>query len=235
MHRTTLELLNTARQHKQAVVLLSNLQSGEQALYYPDGTTHGFTLSDTLCTLADKALRSNRCQLFNEADSEIFLQAFNPPLRMIIIGAVHIAKTLVALARLCNYQVTIVDPRQAFADEARFPDVDVNTDWPDKALASLRPDNRTAIITLTHDPKLDDPALNNALASPAFYIGALGSKKTQQARKNRLAKHGFSAEQQARVHGPIGLDIGAQSPEEIAIAIMAQVTQSLHKTPENVV
>ncbi|MCZ6525895.1 MAG: XdhC family protein [Gammaproteobacteria bacterium] len=230
MHRTTLEKVNTAQQHKNPVVLLSNLQSGEQALYYPDGTTHGFVLSDTLYALANKALRSNRCQLFKEADYEIFLQAFNPPLRMIIIGAVHIAKTLASLARLCHYQVTIVDPRQAFADEARFPDVDVNSDWPDKALASLQPDSRTAIITLTHDPKLDEPALISALASTAFYIGALGSNKTQQARKNRLAENGCSAEQQARIHGPIGLDIGAQSPAEIAVAIMAQVTESLHKT-----
>ncbi len=229
MFKTTLQQLNGARRDKQPVLLATDLHSGKQALYFADGTTQGFALTEEQVALANQVLHSDRCKLIKTGDEEIFYQPFNPPLRMIIVGAVHIAKTLVPLASLCNYQVIVIDPRKAFADDARFPHVDVITDWPDQALENLQPDNRTAIITLSHDPKLDEPALAIALRSGAFYIGSLGSKKTQLGRQQRLLEKGFTEQQQARINGPIGLNIGARSPAEIAVAIMAQVTETLNK------
>lgn len=227
MHIDTLENLNDARAQKRPAVLITFLDGNDQGLYFQDGPGDGLKLTDEQQSLAIKVLKTNDCQL--SEDGQAFFQPFNPPLRMVIIGAVHITKILVSMAKLCDYQVTVIDPRQAFAAESRFPDVELNSDWPDVALESLQPDARTAIVTLTHDPKLDDPALNIALKSEVFYIGALGSRKTQQARNERLSDRGFSAEQIARIHGPIGLDISAQSPAEIAVAIMAQITESLHR------
>jgi xanthine dehydrogenase accessory factor len=150
----------------------------------------------------------------------------------------RISQLLAPLAVMCGYDVTVIDPRQAFATNERFPDIKINTAWPDEALKELVPDNRTAVVTLSHDPKLDDPALESALKSDAFYIGALGSRKTQTGRQQRLEEKGFSPEQQQRICGPIGLNIGAQSPAEIALSIMAQVTQqarqgSVHKKTES--
>ena len=226
----TLKELNRAIDSKRAVVLISHLGSGKQTLLFADDSTHDNELSTQQREIAKESLRSGLCKIIKENNEELFFQPFNPPLRMIIIGAVHIAKSLISLARLCYYQVTVIDPRNAFADEARFPDVNILTDWPDRALEIIKPDYRTAIVTLTHDPKLDDPALSAALKTDAFYIGALGSRKTQKDRQQRLIQHGSSIEQQSRIFGPVGLDIGAKSPEEIAISIMAQVTESLHKT-----
>jgi xanthine dehydrogenase accessory factor len=155
----------------------------------------------------------------------VFIHVHNPPLRLVIVGAVHIAQPLSRMAALSGYAVTVIDPRRAFASDERFADVAVSRDWPDEALAALAPDARTAVVMLTHDPKLDDPALEVALGSPAFYIGALGSKRTQAARAKRLADRGLGEAAIARIHGPIGLSIGALSPAEIAIAIMAEITQ----------
>lgn len=227
MHIDTLEKLNDARNRKQPVVLVTFLDGNKQGLYFQDGTVEGLELSESHRLTAAGVSKSNQC-LINE-DERIFFQPFNPPLRMIIIGAVHITQNLVDIARQCGYQVSVIDPRQAFATASRFPDVELVTDWPDKALETLEPDMRTAIITLTHDPKLDDPALDVALNSNAFYIGALGSQKTQGARLKRLRERGFSEQQYSRIHGPIGLDIGAKSPAEIAVSIMAEITASLHK------
>ena len=227
MHIEILEMLNKARSQKRPVVLITFLGDGGQTLYFQDGSYEGKPPTAEQISLAIRSLDTDICQL---AEHEtVFFQPFNPPLRMIIIGAVHITKSLAGMAGNCGYRVIIVDPRQAFAATARFPDVELITDWPDKAMQALAPDARTAVISLSHDPKLDDPALAIALASDAFYIGALGSRKTQEARQNRLMENGFSEKQLARLHGPIGLDIGAQSPAEIAVAIMAQVTESLHR------
>jgi xanthine dehydrogenase accessory factor len=157
-----------------------------------------------------------------------FLQPFPPPKRMIIVGAVHIAQSLVPMAKLSGYDVTIIDPRQAFASESRFPGVTLNHDWPDEAMKAHKPDRRTAIVTLTHDPKLDDPALSIALRSDAFYIGSLGSNRTHARRLDRLREAGFSEAELSRIEAPIGLDIGAVSPAEIAISIMGEVTANLH-------
>jgi xanthine dehydrogenase accessory factor len=178
-----------------------------------------------------KAQSEDRSTVIDTPGGEVFVEVFNPRLRAIIVGAVHIAQPLARMAALTGYLVTVVDPRTAFASDSRFPDVAVSTDWPDEALEKFRPDRRTAIITLTHDPKLDDPALVVALRSAAFYIGALGSKKTHAARCKRLQGMGFGETELARIHGPVGLDIGAISPAEIAISVMAQITQVLRAEP----
>ena len=147
-----------------------------------------------------------------------------PAPRLILVGAVHISQALAPIAALAGYGVTVVDPRRSFATDARFPAVALTTEWPDEALTRLAPDARTAVVTLTHDPKLDDPALTVALNSPAFYIGSLGSRKTHAARLKRLAAAGFDDAALARIHGPVGLPIGALSPAEIAISVLAQIT-----------
>lgn len=162
-----------------------------------------------------------------EADGASFLTVFNPPLRLVVIGAVHIAQALVPMAKIAGYDPFIVDPRDAFASETRFPGEQLIHDWPDEALQTLGLDARTALVLLTHDPKLDDPAIHAALNSEAFYIGALGSKRTHAQRVARLVDAGFSQSQIARIHGPVGLNIGAASPAEIAVSIMAQMTETL--------
>jgi xanthine dehydrogenase accessory factor len=156
-----------------------------------------------------------------------FIAVHNPPLRLVVVGAVHIAKPLLIIARACGYAPTLIDPRDAFGSTARFPGETILGDWPDEALASLSPDARTAVVTLTHDPKLDDPALATALRLPVFYIGALGSKKTHAGRVERLTAQGFTPDEIARIHAPVGLDIGARTPAEIAVSIMAQITATL--------
>ena len=156
-----------------------------------------------------------------------FIQIFNPALRLIVIGAVHIAQALAPMASLAGYHVTVVDPRRAFATDSRFPDVAMNGDWPDEAMTELAPDRRTAVVALTHDPKLDDPALDVALRSEAFYIAALGSRRTHAGRLERLQALGHEPATLARIHGPAGLDIGAVSPAEIAISVMAEMTRAL--------
>ena len=162
-----------------------------------------------------------------EEDQQTFVAFQNPPLRLIIVGAVHIAQALVPMARLAGYDPIVVDPRDSFASEARFPGETMLKDWPDDALQSLGLDPRTALVLLTHDPKLDDPALTFALMSDVFYIGALGSKRTHSSRIERLKAAGFSKAQIDRVHGPIGLDIGAAGPAEIAVSVMAEMTRVL--------
>jgi xanthine dehydrogenase accessory factor len=151
---------------------------------------------------------------------------------MLIVGAVHIAQPLARMAALTGYLVTIIDPRAAFASTERFPDVAINSEWPDDAMKQMKPDRRTAVVTVTHDPKLDDPGLAEALRSEAFYIGALGSRKTHAKRAERLRELGFTDEQLARIKGPVGLKIGAISPAEIAVSIMAEVTQVLRAPVE---
>ncbi|WP_208353622.1 XdhC family protein [Pseudaestuariivita rosea] len=162
-------------------------------------------------------------------EGEVFVGIHNPPLRMAIIGAVHIAQALVPMARIAGYDPVLIDPREAFGAASRFPGETILHDWPDQALTAYGPDTRTAIVTLTHDPKLDDPALQIALRSDAFYIGCLGSTRTHAKRVARLAEAGFSDDELARLHGPVGLDIGAKSPAEIAVAILAQMTATLRQ------
>ena len=158
-----------------------------------------------------------------------FVCIHNPPLRMIVVGAVHIAQPLMQMARLAGYDAVLVDPRDAFATRDRFPDETIVRDWPDEALAAQGLDARTAVVTLTHDPKLDDPAISQALRSDVFYLGCLGSKKTHAKRVARLQQDGYSDADIGRIHAPIGADIGASSPAEIALSIMAQITERLRR------
>ena len=164
-----------------------------------------------------------------EEDGQTFVAIHNPPLRMLIVGAVHIAQALVPMARLAGYDPTLIDPRESFGSQARFPGETILNDWPDEGVAAYGLDSRTALVLLTHDPKLDDPALEQALRSEVFYIGALGSKRTHAKRVARFEDNGYSAEEIGKIHGPVGLDIGAASPAEIALSIMAECTAILRK------
>lgn len=188
-------------------------------------------LEAPLCEAAAQALRSDRASSHDVGGATVFVQPVNPALRMLIVGAVHIAQYLAPMASSAGYDVTVVDPRSAFATPERFPGCAISHEWPDEALAKIGLDARAAVVTLTHDPKLDDPALLAALSSEAFYIGSLGSRRTHGKRLERLRDHGVAVDALARIHGPVGLDIGARSPAEIAVSILAQVTERLRAVP----
>jgi xanthine dehydrogenase accessory factor len=175
------------------------------------------------------AARFARDQSGFEPDGSRFIAIHNPPLRVMIVGAVHIAQALVPMAQIAGFDPLVIDPRDAFATDQRFPGAQICRDWPGDALSAAKPDARTALVLLTHDPKLDDPALHVALASDVFYIGALGSRRTHAARQYRLAEVGFSPNEIARINGPIGLNIGAANPAEIAVAILGQMLQTLRR------
>ena len=231
MQHETLRAVLAARRAKRPVVLVSVLDSGAQRLFYLDAPDES-GLAPPVRAACIAALRADRSRTLPDEDGgSLFLQVFNPPLRMIIVGAVHITQALAPMAGLLGYDVTVVDPRRAFASDERFPGPGVDTDWPDDALRRLAPDRRTAVVTLTHDPKLDDPALEVALASEAFYIGSLGSRRTHAARLDRLRARGGNDSTLARIHAPVGLAIGARSPAEIAAAIAAEVTARLREPP----
>lgn len=223
MQSDLLQRLLEDRAAKRPVVLATRLTDGVQKLLYQTDTEGETGLLEAV----REALASDKGRVVATADGEWFLNVFNPPLRLIIVGAVHIAQPLARIGALAGYDVTVVDPRTAFASEDRFPGIALVTDWPDEAMAAMAPDTRTAVVTLTHDPKLDDPALQAALRSPCFYIGALGSRKTHGTRRERLLAAGFDEAAFARINGPVGLSIGAKSPAEIAISIMAQITEKL--------
>ena len=224
MKRSVLEQLQAARDAVLPTVLITDLANGAQALIVKGEVVAGDLVPDTaLKTAADDCLRQDKSRTVDG----YFLQIFNPPLRLIVVGAVHIAQALVPMATLAGYAVTVIDPRGAWASEARFPGVKVIQDWPEEVMIAQKPDRRTAIVALTHDPKLDDPALAVALKSDAFYIGALGSKKTAAARAERLKQGGSDPEAIAAIDGPIGLNIGAVSPAEIAVSILAKMTLAL--------
>ena len=227
MKRELLDLLLAERAAKQAVVLVTELATGRQELIRPQQPD----LASSLLGLerAREVLRRDRCVILDEKEGRVFLQPFNPPLRLILVGAVHIAQALSRMATEAGYEVIIVDPRQAFAKAQHFEHATLSHDWPDAALHALAPDARTAVAALTHDPKLDEPALDAALRSEAFYVGALGSRRSHAARCRRLRERGLGAADLARVHGPIGLDIGALSPAEIAVSILAEITQTLRR------
>jgi len=220
-----LAALRAARAEGRPVALVTHLASGAQRLIGAGQDRGDLSLPAADLDAARSALVDDRSGLRDGEAGRLFVHVYNPPLRLIIVGAVHIAQPLVGMAQLAGYAVTLVDPRRAFATDSRFPGLDLRSDWPDEALTALRPDRRTAVVTLTHDPKLDDPALLVALRSPAFYVGALGSRRTHAGRLDRLRAEGLGEAELARIHGPVGLSIGAKSPAEIALAILAQVTQ----------
>jgi len=229
MHTTTLDAVLAARDAKQPVALVTDMASGDQALVFDDRVEGALVLNAREASGARRALHEDKPGRIPEADGRpLFVQVFNPPRRLIVVGAVHIAQPLAPMAALAGYAVTVIDPRQSFASAERFPGVTLSDAWPDDALAELKPDSRTAVVTLTHDPKLDDPALALALNSSAFYIGALGSRKTHASRLSRLRGQGFDDTALSRIHGPIGLAIGAKSPAEIAVAVLGEITAVLH-------
>jgi xanthine dehydrogenase accessory factor len=212
-----LSRLQTARAAQRSVVLLTRLSDGAQHLWPEDA------LPGALADAAQQALHSDRTATLPLDGESWFIQPFNPPLRLIIVGAVHAGQALAPLGVAMGFAVTVIDPRGSFATEERFPGVTLNHDWPDEAMAALAPDARTAVVTLTHDPKLDDPALDVALNSTAFYIGALGSKRTHAKRVERLTEMGHEPAAIARIAAPVGLDIGAVTAPEIALSIIAQI------------
>jgi xanthine dehydrogenase accessory factor len=219
--------LQAARAEKRATAVATELSTGAQALIV-DGVVSGELALDE-AMLAEIRRRIVRDRGGVLEGTGLFVETFAPPLRLAIVGAVHIAQALVPMASLTGYDVTVIDPRRAFSSDARFPGVAISRDWPDEALEAFGPDMRTAVVTLTHDPKLDDPALEVALKSPAFYIAALGSRKTHAGRVERLKARGLDEAAIARIHGPAGLAIGAVSPAEVAISVMAEMTAVLRE------
>jgi len=218
MKRDLLAALLAARNQRKAVAIITKVATGEQRLVHKDNTA-----VDPLSAVLEEAFRFDQSGIHGDE----FVHIHNPPLRLVIIGAVHIAQSVIPMAGQAGYDITVIDPRGAFATGARFPEVALRAEWPDEILPGLGLDARSALLALTHDPKIDDPALSLALKSEVFYIGALGSKKTQASRQERLKVAGFSEAQLARIHGPIGLPIGAKGAAEIAISIMAEMTRAL--------
>ncbi|HUD87578.1 MAG TPA: XdhC family protein [Xanthobacteraceae bacterium] len=219
-----LTALNTERDARRAAVVVTDVVSGQQRL-----VKAADVVKDPLKSVLAERLRSGKSGMAETAEGRVFLTVYVPAPQLVITGAVHISQALAPIARLVGYDVTIVDPRTAFASPERFPDVKVIAEWPDEALPPLNVDRYTAFVALTHDPKIDDPALTHALKRDCFYIGALGSRKTHARRVERLKQQGFSDADIARIQAPVGLDIGAVSPAEIAVAIMAQITEKLRE------
>ena len=229
MKTETLNRLMKDRESKLTVALATNLATGAEALVYPDSATGELANDQAVLEAARQALSDDMSRAVEVGGQEVFFNVFNPALRFIIVGAVHIAQPLSRMAALAGYDVTVIDPRRSFGTDDRFPGLTMMDAWPDEAMADIAPDRRTAVVTLSHDPKLDDPALHVALKSDAFYIGCLGSRRTHAKRCERLGDDGFSNDDTARIHGPVGLSIGAKSPSEIAVSILAQVTGALHQ------
>ncbi|MAF96029.1 MAG: XdhC/CoxI family protein [Rhodospirillaceae bacterium] len=207
--------------------IVTRLADGVSALITEGEPEGPLEVPETVLEGAGKAVMEKQSRLVEDGAEPYFIEAVAAPRRLVLIGAVHIAQALAPLAKIAGFHVVVIDPRQAFATDERFPDVKVIAEWPEAALGGLALDNQTAVVTLTHDPKLDDPALKAALTSPAFYVGALGSKKTQAKRAERLAALGLGPAELEKIHGPVGLDIGAVLPGEIAVAIMAEIINEM--------
>ncbi|MCC6946348.1 MAG: XdhC family protein [Bradyrhizobiaceae bacterium] len=227
MRLDLLATLNAERAARRAAVVVTELASGAQRL-----VREGEVAGDALAEALQAQIRSGKSGVVETEAGRFFLELHLPPPRLMITGAVHVSQALAPIARLLGFDVSIVDPRTAFATPERFPDVPLYAEWPDTALARLKPDHWTAFVALTHDPKIDDPALEIALAAGCFYVGALGSKKTHGRRIESLKKRGVPEPSIARIHAPIGLSIGASSPQEIALSIMAEIILRLRRGPE---
>ncbi len=227
MRLDILKALNEERDARRSVIVVTNQDSGAQRLVKAADLG-----ADPLKAVLEKHIRSAKSGIEDTPEGKVFLTVHVPSPKLVITGAVHISQTLAPMGQLLGYDVTIVDPRTAFASIERFPDVKVIAEWPDVALPPIGIDHYTAFVALTHDPKIDDPGLDIALKSDCFYIGALGSRKTHARRVERLkAERGFTDNDIGRIHSPIGLDIGAVSPSEIAVAIIGEITQRLRQEP----
>jgi xanthine dehydrogenase accessory factor len=224
MRLDLLSILNAERAARRATILVTDVETGRQRLVQES------TLDDDpMAEVLRERLRQGKSGLVDAQGRQLFLTVQVPPVKVVVVGAVHVSQALAPMARGLDLDVTIVDPRTAFATPERFPDVPVLAEWPDAALPRIGLDRYTAMVALTHDPKIDDPALDAALRAECFYIGALGSKKTHARRVERLMEAGFSEGEIARIHAPIGLDIGAVSPAEIAVSVLAEIVATLRK------
>ena len=226
MRLDLLTQLNEARRARRACVMVTKLGADDQRLVFGEDMA-----SDPLAEQLETALRSGKSQKIAYDGADWFLTVQAPPVRLVIIGAVHVSQALAPMAKLAGLDVTIIDPRTAFATPERFPDVTLLAQWPDEVLPGLALDRYSAMACLTHDPKIDDPALEAALRADCFYIGALGSRKTHAKRVERLTAEGFSDADIARIRAPIGLDIGAVSPAEIAVSVLGEVISAMRKKP----
>ena len=230
MQPPILKRLLEERAAQRPVALVTRIEDGLQCIVMPREQLGDLALNADELARVRASLAEDRSGMI---EGGYFVHVHNPPLRLILVGAVHIAQALAPMAAIAGYRVVIVDPRRAFATDERFPGITLDDRWPDEALEDLQPNRRTAVVTLTHDPKLDDPALMVALKSDAFYIGCLGSRKTHASRLERLTEAGFGTTDFQRIHGPLGLDIGAITPAEIAISALAEITQVLRRKTES--
>lgn len=222
---TTVNQLLKDRENKRSVATVTGLEDGSQALLYQDILQGNVSLNADELAEAQQLLSQSRSGLLQSSQSQIFVRSYVPKARLIIVGAAHIAQCLAPMATVADFEVTVVDPRSAFASQDRFPGVTLSHEWPDDGLEGLQLDAQTAVVTLSHDLKIDDPALEVALRSPAFYIGALGSKRTHAKRVERLTEMGL-ADQLQRINAPVGLDLGGRAPAEIAVSILAQIIRA---------
>ncbi len=229
MNREILARLHALRQANEPAALVTRLNDGEQALITIGESTGALALDEDARELVLQKIQTDASGMLEEPHATLFVRVYNPPLRLVLVGAVHITQALIPIAAIAGYAVTVIDPRAAFANEQRFPTATVTTDWPDEAMRRLAPDKRTAVVTLTHDPKLDDPALKEALKTEAFYIGSLGSRKTHAARLQRLRADGVAEVPLQRIHAPVGLSLGSRRPPDIAVSVMAQIIQVANK------
>jgi len=223
----TLKLVLSEKNNRNTIIVATELESGQQIILNNNDKNNQIYIS------AKSLIKQGKSDIINIDSQRWFINISLPALRLVTVGAVHIAQPLAEIATIAGYEVTIIDPRAAFANNKRFPNINIVNEWPEEALIDFKIDNRTAVVTLTHDPKLDDSALYAALNSKAFYIGSLGSKKTHNARIERLKIAGFNEDAIKNIHGPVGLSIGAKSPQEIAISIMSELILCRHEFENN--
>ena len=226
MKKEILDIILTSRSNKQTLAVITRVADGMQWAMLENDSENHKVFSPLEIDTIKKSMRDNKSGLIS--DEKFFAHIYTPPLRLIIIGAVHIAQFLAPMAKVAGFDVTVVDPRSSFATPSRFPEISLLDEWPDDGILKLKPDTRTAVVTLTHDPKLDDPALVETLKTPAFYIASLGGTRTHGKRLERLKSEGFDEKELLRINGPAGLDIGSVAPSEIAISILAELTAALH-------
>ncbi len=222
-----LQALLEARGAKRECAFVTDLESGAAAVLANGRTDGDLDIGDGLKAQMEAALAKGQSRLVEEAGRRVFIQVLVPRLRLAIVGAGHISQYLTSMAAMAGFDVTVIDPRTLYASPQRFPGATISHEWPDEALAEMGLDKGSAVVALSHDPKLDEPALATALRSEAFYVGGLGSRKTQGQRRERLKGEGFTDADIDRIHGPVGLDIGALSPAEIAVSIVAEMIDVL--------
>ena len=228
MKGSLLKSLNKARMERKPAALITRILDGTQTLFIENRVSTGPELDNSVVLELENAILSDKSQIIGDEENRLFIHVFNPPKRLVIVGAVHIAQALAPMAVTAGYDVSVIDPRSPFATAERFPNVKIFCKWPDEVIPELHIDRRTAIVTLTHDPKIDDSALTCALNSDAFYIGSLGSRNTHASRIERLQAAGLNRDQIARINGPVGLNIKAILPAEIAVSILAQIIECSH-------